>query len=165
MINWKRLILLLVILVFMIGILKLAESLLGPKVYIPPEHIQIRKRELTKALDDAISRHKNGETPVIDFSSIKTTFMWDRLYVFEPYTQDSEIDDILGKTWNDHESCYTGVSYYDGIMLLVFTKNGQVVQCLDYGIYFADPEKYEFAIDQARFILDQRGDLIWVGNQ
>ena len=164
MINWKRLILLLVILVFMIGVLKLAESLLGPKVYIPPEHIRISKRELTKALDDAISHHKNGETPIIDLSTAITTFSWDRLYVFDEIFK---IEDILGETWNDHESCYTGVSYYDGITLLVFTKNGQVVQCLDYGIYFADPEKYEtgLSIDQARFILDQRGDLIWVGDQ
>ncbi len=170
MINWRRLILFVVLLVFMGGVLKLVGSVLGPKVYVEPEHIRINKRELAKALDETISRHKNGETPVIDLSAAITIFSWDRLYVFGPYTEMSKMEDIIGETWNDHESCVTVISYSDGVALLVFTKNEQVVQCLDYGRDgndFADLEKYEtgFSIDQARFILDERGNLVWVSNK
>src|SRR5688572_12828650 len=76
------------------------------------------------ALLDAISHHKNGEIPNVDLSTI-TTFPWDRLYVFEPYTQPSEIAAIVGRSWR--ESCFTSIDTSDGRALLVFTNNGQVV--------------------------------------
>src|SRR5262245_45268291 len=75
------------------------------------------------ALLDAIARHKNGEIPNVDLSTV-TTFPWDRLYVFESYTQPSEIDAVVGRSWR--KSCFTTIHTSEELALLVFTNNSQV---------------------------------------
>ena len=169
MIHWKKLFYLIVAFAIMAGIVNLALSLFGPKIYVEPESARTNRQNLRTLLSNEISRYKNGDTSVIDFSTIKTPFLWDRLYVFEPYTYLSEIENVLGKSLNN-ESCFTGIMGSDGVALLVFTNNGQVMQCLDYERNkndFADLAKYEtgLSIEQARFILDQRGTVVWVGDQ
>ena len=119
------------------------------------------------ALLDAISRHKNGEIPNVDLSTI-TTFTWDRLYVFESYTQPSEIAAVGGRSWR--ESCFTTIGTSEGLALLVFTNNGQVVDCIEFPSNIADFAplwEYEmgFSREEARFIVDERGQIIWVGNK
>lgn len=118
------------------------------------------------ALLDAISRHKNGEIPNVDLSTI-TTFPWDRLYVFEPYTQQSEISAVVGRSWR--ESCFTSIDTSDGRALLVFTNSSQVVDCIEFPINIADFAplwEYEmgFSREESRFVVDSRGRMIWVGN-
>jgi len=119
------------------------------------------------ALSEAVSRYKNGEISVVDLSAL-TTFSWDRLYVFGPYTELSKIDDVLGKSWR--RSCFTTIDSYEGFALLAFTNNeGQVVNCIEYPrdtADFASLENHEsgFSIQEARFILDERGNMIWVND-
>jgi len=119
------------------------------------------------ALLDAISRHKNGEIPNVDLSTI-TTFPWDRLYVFGPYTQPSEIAAVVGRSW--HKSCFTTIDTSEGLALLVFTNNGQVVDCIEFPSNIADfapLREYEmgFSIEEARFIVDETGQIILVTNK
>ena len=119
------------------------------------------------ALLDAIARHKNGEIPNVDLSTI-TTFPWDRLYVFESYTQPSEIAPVVGRSWR--KSCYTTIHTSEGLALLVFTNNGQAVDCIEIPRKIADFVplwEYEmgFSREEARFIVDERGQIIWVGNK
>jgi hypothetical protein len=169
MINWKRLFYLIVAFAIMAGLANLALSSFGPKVYVEQESVSINRQKLRTLLSNEISRYKNGDIAVIDFSSIKTPFLWDRLYVFEPYTNLSEIENVLGKSFNK-ETCFRESWVSDGVALLVFTNNGQVMQCLDYGRNkndFAYIAKYEtgLLIEQARFIIDLRGNVVWVGDQ
>ena len=119
------------------------------------------------AVLDAISRHKNGETPNVDLSSV-TTFPWDRLYVFESYTQPSEIDAVVGRSWR--KSCYTTIHTSEGLALLVFTNSGQVVDCIEIPTNVADFAplwEYEmgFSREEARFVVDDRERIIWVGTK
>ena len=169
MINWKRLFFLIIVLTFMAGVAYLALSLFGPRVYVEPESVRINRQKLETLISNEISSYKTGETSVIDFSAIKMPFSWDRLYVFGPYTTSSKIDKVLGKSWND-KLCVTTIIGNDGIALLIFTNNGQVVQCLDYGRDgndFDNLEKHEtgIPIEQAHFILDERENLIWVNSK
>ena len=119
------------------------------------------------ALLNAISRHKNGEIPNVDLSII-TTFPWDRLYVFESYTQPSEIAAVVGRSWR--KSCYTTIHTSEGLALLVFTNNGQVVDCVEIPRNIADFAplwEYEmgFSREESRFVIGNRGRMIWVGDK
>jgi hypothetical protein len=42
------------------------------------------------ALSEAISRYKHGEISVVDLAKV-TTFSWDRVYIFGPYTEPSKL--------------------------------------------------------------------------
>ncbi|HXD10365.1 MAG TPA: hypothetical protein VN653_09910 [Anaerolineales bacterium] len=115
-----------------------------------------------------ITGYKSNETSVIDLSTL-TTFSWDRLYMFGAYTEPSEIDTVIGKSWR--RNCYTEIRTSDGYTLLVFTKNNIVVHCSDYpkteGYFRISEEFYKSGISsqQAIFVLDEYGMIIWVGNK
>lgn len=118
---------------------------------------------LEAELSDRISRYEKGEVSVIDLSAV-TTFSWDRLYVFGPYTPLSELESTVGKSWR--KICFTQIDVLEGYTLLVFTENKKVIHCLEYPV-----EKYDFSslasytsgisIQEAKFILDENKSLIW----
>ena len=119
------------------------------------------------ALSEAISRHKNSEIPIVDLSKI-TTFSWDRVYVFGPYTELSKIDSVVGKSW--HNYCFTTIDSYDGFALLIFTNKSQFVNCIELPRDVADfasleTHKAGFSAKEAQFILDAKGNMIWVDNK
>jgi hypothetical protein len=136
--------------------------------YIEPRVMEYPTAGPSKiALLDAISRHKNGEISNVDLSSV-TTFPWDRLYVFESYTQPSEIAEVVGRSWR--KSCYTTIHTSEGLALLVFTNSGQVVDCIEIPRNIADFAplwEYEmgFSREEAQFIIDSRERIIWAGNR
>jgi hypothetical protein len=115
-----------------------------------------------------VNRYENGEVDVIDLSGL-TTFSWDWLYLFGDYTQPSEIDSIVGKSWR--ERCYTDISVSDGYILLVFVENDAVVHCLDYpkndGYFLISDEIYKNGISsqEASFVVDKYGMLILTGDK
>jgi hypothetical protein len=114
------------------------------------------------ALFDLISRYKNGDVEFIELKTV-TPFDWDRLYVFGPYTRHFSISEIVGSTWSD--ICVTSIQSDDGIVLLIFTLNGQPVQCVEYGRGNGDFDMLEnvrsgISIKDARFVLDRRGNII-----
>jgi hypothetical protein len=59
-----------------------------------------------------------------------TSFDWDKFYVFAPYTTPEDIQRSLGFNWSQ-SNCF-GLSSRDDINLLVFVKDGKVVQFLEY---------------------------------
>jgi hypothetical protein len=128
-------------------------------------------------LDEMIDQYKKGEVSEINISLL-TTFTWDRLYIFGPYTNLSKLDSLFGNSWFGYswrDSCRTSVDLSDGVALLVFALENKVVTCIDYPRYtngtdghdFADLQKYEsgFLPEEARFVLDERGRAIWVGDK
>ena len=121
------------------------------------------QQKLTTDISNAIVMYKNGDVPVVDFAKI-TTFSWDKLYIFEPYTSAEEIEDIFG---NRFTAPVTTIETNDGVTLLVFAKDGRVVQYLEYGrnrADFADAHNETgYLFQEARFVMDDRGRMIWVG--
>lgn len=125
---------------------------------------QSNRQKLTTDISNAILMYKNGEISVIDFAKI-TTFSWDRLYIFEPYTSTDKIEHIFG---NRFTAPVTTIETNDGVTLLVFAKDGRVVQYLEYGrneADFADAHNETgYLFQEARFVMDDKGRMIWIGN-
>jgi hypothetical protein len=118
-------------------------------------------------LSEAISRYKHGEIPVVDLSKV-TTFSWDRVYIFGPYTERSKIAAVAGKSWQD--SCFTTIEFSDGMALLLFIRDKQVVDCIEFPENegdFTSLASYEsgFSFQEARFIMDERGKMAWLGDK
>ena len=115
-------------------------------------------------LSRMIARYNKGEVEVVDISAV-TTFSWQWLCIFGPYTSPLEIDDTVGRSWR--KKCYTYIRNSDVINLLVFTDGKTVVQCLDYPMiegWF--PEFREgISSQEALFTVEKDSLLIWVGNQ
>lgn len=109
-----------------------------------------------------IARYKMGEVEVVDISAA-TTFSWQRLYIFGPYTPLLKINDTVGRSWR--KKCYTDVHASEVVSLLVFTDDKTVVHCLDFprneGWF---PEFREgLSPQEARFTVSKTNSLIWVG--
>lgn len=119
------------------------------------------------ALSEAISRYKQGEINAVDLSKV-TTFSWDRVYVFGPHTESSKIAAIAGKSWQD--SCFTTIEFSDGMALLLFIHDKQVVDCIEFPQNegaFVSLASHEsgFSVQEAQFIMDENGDMIWLGSK
>jgi hypothetical protein len=69
-------------------------------------------------LSNLISRYEKGDASIIDLSTV-TTFSWDQLYVFGPYTPLSELESTVGRSWRN--KCFTQIDVLEGHALLVFT--------------------------------------------
>jgi hypothetical protein len=76
-----------------------------------------------------------------------TDFEWDALYLFGPYTPLDKISKILGTKYRGPNS----IEYSDGINLLVFMKNGEVVQYAEIGrsIEFCDSKNVPWTPHQS----------------
>ena len=123
---------------------------------------------LKAELSNMVNSYNNGEIDIVDLSAL-TTFSWDRLYLFGDYTEPSEIDSIVGRSWR--ENCYTQISVSDGYILLVFVGNDVVVHCIDYpkdeGDFLISDQIYKNSISfqEAFFVVDEHGKLIWTGDK
>jgi len=66
---------------------------------------------------------KDQENEVIKVKSL-ADFKWDKAYLFEPYTPEEHIEKQLGVEFEDPSN----ISSRDDIYLMVFLKEGKVVQ-------------------------------------
>ena len=127
---------------------------------------QFERQSLQADLSEAISRYENGEINFVDFTTL-ATFSWDRLYVVGPYTSPKKIDSILGTFWLG--SRFTPIQSSDSIALLIFTKRGHVVQYLEYprglGDFASADNRLGYAMEESRFIVDERGRMVWVNDR
>lgn len=123
---------------------------------------QLLRYDLAKA----ISRNQTGEISDVDLSVIMT-FTWDKLFIFGPYTSPKKIDTILGRFWLG--SRFTDIEGSDQIALLMFTKNGRVIQYLKFprnqGDFSMSANETGYTFEESRFTVDGRGGMIWVGNK
>jgi hypothetical protein len=79
------------------------------------------QRDLQAAVKSALTTNQ----PSIQISSL-TQFEWDKVYFFHPYTPPDAIDKELGFKWKARVKTEIGSS--DSFTLVVFVKNGKVVQ-------------------------------------
>jgi hypothetical protein len=123
--------------------------------------------QLVADLAETINLYKKREVSEIDISLL-TTFAWDRLYVFGAYTDLAKLDSMFGNSWRG--KCHVTIDYSDSVALLVFAQNNKVVNCIEYPTYendFSGLKKYEsgFLHEEARFVLNERGNVIWIGDK
>ena len=127
-INAKKgcIVLLIVLTVVVVVILRIFLMTLDAQQEERKQQQQTEQRQseiLSIAISNAASLNKNRAESIIDLSKI-TTFSWDTLYIFPPYTPSDTLDRTLGEKWLGP----TNIEDSDGIVLLVFTDNGKVVQ-------------------------------------
>ncbi len=100
-----------------------------------------KENRFSAALKAASENALRSNPPRIDIGSV-TDFKWDRLFIFGPYTSTNTINSALGYQWP--EASRTGLEMSDTFNLLVFERNGQVVE------YFKVPRFTDFDAVQSR---------------
>ena len=70
------------------------------------------------------------DEPKFLFTLEPTTFEWDRVFFFPPYSSAEVIQDRLGYAWTKAE--HSRVTNLDSHTLIVLTKSGRVVHAFDY---------------------------------
>jgi len=125
----------------------------------------VARKELRNNLRNSIEQLKNGQVEYIDFIQI-TSFSWDRLYIFTPYTNYSTIDKTLGYYWLPARSSL--IQSRDYVCLLVFVKNRQVVQYIEYytneGNFNLAYKETGYLPNNSRFELKDDKFLVWFPN-
>lgn len=132
--------------------------------------------KLNNDLKELVSRYKNGEISVMDLSSI-TPFEWERVHIFADvplFMNYQDIDQFLGKSWRNIESCdYAAAAVVgttdpvlDHYSIFVFTYENKITYCMLYErtlgtrIYTnsADAEK-GIPREDAFFIIDTKSTI------
>ncbi len=135
---------------------------LGVVSYLNLKTKEKERHKLSSSLIQAIQKNRAGEVDKVDLSLL-TSFSWDRLYVFGPYTLPEKIDMALGHYWIG--SRFTEIQSSDGISLLIFTNNAQVVQYLEFprsqGDFSLVTNETGYSITEAKFSMDEKGQIIW----
>ncbi|OYD08982.1 hypothetical protein [Paludifilum halophilum] len=81
---------------------------------------------LKEDLVQSVKRLQSGEGSGLMRMNYVTTFDWDRMYVFQPYTSAKEIRKKLGFDWAKAEE--TGIENSDTHQLVVFVQGDDVVR-------------------------------------
>ena len=141
-------------------------AIIGAVASINFEKDKKHRQLLADRLAMAISEYENGAVSAVDFASF-AQFEWGTLFVVAPYTPPARIDATLGGFWLG--SRLTSIDSSDRIALLVFKKDDNVVQYLEYPRHLADfaavVRESGYAREESRFIIEQDGDMIWVGGE
>lgn len=84
----------------------------------------------------SLTAQSNGETAPLYVREL-TDFVWDKLYLFGPYTTHTQINERLGYEWTKNSLRLSDESS----SLLVFVHGGKVVQYLDISLWIqGDPD-------------------------
>lgn len=122
----------------------------------------IARKELRSNLRNSIELLENGQVEYIDFIQI-ASFSWDRLYIFTPYTNYKTIDATLGFYWLPAR--YSLIQSRDYVYLLVFVKNGRIVQYIEYytneGNFDLAYKETGYLQNNSRFKLKDDKFLVW----
>jgi hypothetical protein len=114
-------------------------------------------------ISQAVSRYEEGETACVDLAKV-TTFAWDKLYIFRPYRSSEEIDRILGTFWLD--SRFLTISSNEAVTLLVFMRNGSVVQYVELSRGVADfafaDNSQGYDSQKSCFVKNERGQAVFL---
>lgn len=123
----------------------------------------IARKEIRSNLIDSIEQLENRQVEYIDFMQI-TSFSWDRLYIFTPYTNYKTIDETLGFYWLPARSSL--IQSKDYVYLLVFLKNRHVVQYVE---FYSNEGNFDLAYKEtgylpnnSRFELKDDKFLVWL---
>ncbi|MFZ5904486.1 MAG: hypothetical protein ACOYZ8_13150 [Chloroflexota bacterium] len=112
-----------------------------------------------------VSDFRNGVSSQIDFSEI-SYFSWQKIYIFGPYSTCNRINETLGTLVFWFDCKIKNVESYENGSIIIFKENGWMIRYILYDGIFPDSfHEGGYSLDEAHFILDERGRMIWVGNQ
>jgi hypothetical protein len=138
-------------------------SIIGVISYLDFQSREKERQQIILSLEQEIQKNRAGEVDFVDFS-LFTMPLWDKLYIFRSYSPPEYIDSVLGKYWI--ESRFTEIESSDRISLLVFTKNGKVVQYLEFprsqGDFSSAANESGYSLPLAQFSMDKNGQMVWV---
>jgi hypothetical protein len=106
----------------------------------------------------------NEEVSVIHVNDI-TTFAWDSLYIFKPYTPLDSINSTIGFEWSDLRT--TRINTSDDFNLLIFIDNRVVVSFVrlprNYGDFIRLKSNGPFVRSESSFVVKEEmyGDQKW----
>ncbi len=123
--------------------LVLVTCLLGSCIGVWSETPQ--QQELLSKLRAVVEKKQHTDEEVILRLKDHTSFDWDRVYIFAPYTSTDQIDEALGYRWLRARS--TGIEGTDRFYLIVFTSEGKVTDHLMYPTELGDLI-YQYEKDQ-----------------
>ncbi len=81
---------------------------------------EVRLDGLARAAEQRATSHDGAPISLAK----ETGFTWDRVFIFPPYTPESEVLREIGVPWDDVER--TGIATRDDAVLLVFVRSGAV---------------------------------------
>ena len=120
----------------------------------------LRQDPVSRRIAESVA--SNDSRP-IDFAQI-TDFDWDRVYCFDCYTGQREIEKRLGFPWPGLGG--SAIESSDGVTLIVFVKNGRVVRSFDQSRREGDFGKIDnphgLTRAEARFVLNRASSHPWM---
>ena len=121
---------------------------------------EYQRERLAAQLDSLVASYKNGEVDSIRISAI-TSFEWEKLYLFGPYTPKQHIVEVTGLM--DSANINTAIESHDTIVLFVFVNENIIVQYMDFQrepdfIYAIQNSPYN--PNNAIFVLSEKGQPI-----
>ena len=144
------------------GIVFVLLSIFGVTFFLSLKSQENDRLVVSSNLFRAIQKNKSNELDVVDISLL-TSFEWDKLYFFGPYTLHEDIDKVLGRYWIG--SRFSEIESSDNITLLVFTKNRRIVQFLEFprsqGDFSILANLEGYLRTEAQFAVDEKGQMIW----
>jgi hypothetical protein len=126
-------------------------------------HVSIllsRKNFEGRLVSEIAKIQDEGGTHLLEMQSV-TNFIWDKMYIFVPFTGPDYIEETLGFKWKRAKS----IAYRsrDHLNLLVFVRNGQVVEYLEFygakGDFSTAIRPEGFTPDEAIFSVDNKLNL------
>ena len=119
-----------------------------------------QREQLAAQLDSLVESYKKGDVEAISISAI-TSFEWEKLYLFGPYTTKEHIIEVTGLV--DSANLKTKIEFDDTIVLFVFVNENKIVQFMD---FHRDPD-FGYSIvdspynpDDAFFVLNENGQAL-----
>lgn len=113
--------------------------------------------------DQLKSSVSSGATS-FDFAAADPTFSWDRMHVFGPYSGQADVEKELGFRWSDYGRTTIGSS--DGVVLLVFVRDGKVVYWYEHPRDAGDLAPLDndqgYTRTEAKFAIERRTDENWI---
>lgn len=126
-------------------------------------YLFLKEREnenLINSMKNAFSENYSGDLDYVDLANL-TSFKWDRLYIFQPYTTKEKMRSVLGisSAWLIN----TEIASSDSYTLLVFIRKGFVVMSLDFyrgdGDFSYLDTGVGYSPNNSKFIIDQGGRI------
>ena len=120
---------------------------------------------LNSYIDSAINDYKEEREPFIDFATINY-FSWDKIYIFGSYSDCRDIIKALDDPYFWFECKASGIEDYEGILLFVFKRKSFIAKSTTYsGASINRNSQVGYSHNNASFIFNEEGRMIWVGDQ
>lgn len=93
------------------------------------------RRDVPDAFNRLAQTSLQRTNPVVSFERV-TSFEWDSVFIFRPYTTVANIKQQIGYDWGAAKD--TGIDMSDSFHLVVFVENGKVVKHLQFNRSLGD---------------------------